>query len=75
MHALQAIQRMKARQQRGDRIDVVMDSKEEGEEPSVVERYVLGKTCAKYKQYSAASDGQKFYLTSVRMYYLWWLVL
>ena len=34
VHVLQAVQRMKARHERGERINVVMDSEEEGEEPS-----------------------------------------
>ena len=36
-----------------------MDSKEEGEEVSIVERCVLRKNGAKYKPYSAVSDGSE----------------
>jgi hypothetical protein len=35
---------------------MVMDSEEEGEEPSAERRCVLRKNVAKYKMYSAASD-------------------
>lgn len=34
VRVLQAVQRMKARNELDERIDVVMDSEEEGEEPS-----------------------------------------
>jgi hypothetical protein len=48
---------MKAQQERGEWIDVVMDSGEEGEELSTVGRCVLRKNGGKYKSYSAFSDG------------------
>jgi hypothetical protein len=44
---VQAIQRKKARQKSGERINVVMENEEEGEEPNAVGRCVLGKNGAK----------------------------
>ena len=55
VHVLQTIQWMTARHERGEQIDVVMDSEEEGEEPSAEGRCVLRKNGAKYKPYSAVS--------------------
>ena len=58
VRALQAIQWMKVWQVHDERIDMVMGSKEEGEEPSAVGRCVLRKNGTKYfKTYSAVSDG------------------
>ena len=52
---LQAMQRMKAWQEHGERIDVVMDSEEEGEEPSVVGRCVLRKNGARHDKEESES--------------------
>jgi hypothetical protein len=54
----QTIQLMKVHEL-GERIDVVMSSEEEGEEPSAEGRCVLRKNGTKYELYSAVSDGSE----------------
>ena len=57
VHVLQTIQWVKVRHKGGERRDVDMDSEEE--EPSAVGSCVLRNNGAKYKPYSAVSDGSE----------------